>query len=291
MSWVERINSAVSYIESHLDREIDIAELARIAHCSAYNFQRMFSYLADKTLAEYVRCRRLTVAAFDIIHTDERIIDIAARYGYESHDAFTRAFQRFHGVLPSQARSAAARLRSCPKISFQITVKGEREMEYQIVKWPAFSVAGIRHRMKNSEAFARIPGIWDRAFRDGTGQRFLELWRKADSRPSGLLGICAGGDWGNAEEMDYYLAVTTYVDAPECERVDLPADMGTLDFPAATWAVFDASGKLPEAVQRIWKTFYSEWLPNSGFELADLPAIETYMQNDVQEVWIPVVKK
>lgn len=290
MDWIERINSAVDYIEANLDKEISYERIAQIVGCSVYNFQRMFSYIADKPLSEYIRGRRLTMAAFDVINTQDKIIDIAMKYGYDSPDSFTRAFQKFHGVLPSKARNETVSLKSCPKISFQITIKGGTYMNYQIEQWPAFTVSGFKHRICTNDAFNIIPQIWDTAWKDGTMNSMIELFKQADYRPAGFLGISAGGKWGNSEEMDYYLAVTTYVDVSECNKVAPLDAMSTFEFPEATWAIFEANGELPDAVQQVYKKFYSEWLPNSGYELADLPVIESYMQNNKQEVWIAIVK-
>lgn len=291
MDWIERVNSIVEYIEDNLDKEISNERIAQMAGCSIYNFQRMFSYIADKPLSEYIRSRRLTLAAFDVINSSEKIIDIAMKYGYDSHDSFTRAFQKFHGVLPSKARSEVVDLKSCPKISFQITIKGEINMNYRIEQWPAFMISGFRERVKTSEAFKVIPGIWEKAWKDGSMDKLLKLFMQADYRPAGFLGIAAGGQWGEAEEMNYYLAVTTHVEVPECRRVPTPEGMVSLELPQATWAIFEANGELPDAVQRVYKTFYSEWLPKSGYELADLPVIECYMQENRQEVWIGILQK
>lgn len=290
MEWIERINSAINYIEENLDQEISYESIAHIAGCSAYNFQRIFSYIADRPLSEYIRNRRLTLAAFDVINTKEKIIDIAIKYGYDSHDSFTRAFHKFHGILPSKARNETVKLKSCPKISFQITIKGETYMNYQIEQWPAFTVTGLKKRIKTSEAFDIVPQIWDLAGKDGTMEKLFELLARADSRPAGLLGISAGGHWGNSEEMDYYLAVTTHVDVPECKKVETPANMVSMEFSKATWAIFEANGESPHAVQQVYKKFYTEWLPNSGYELDDLPVIECYLQNNKQEVWISVIR-
>lgn len=288
MQWIERINDVINYIEEHLDREISYDKIAEISVCSIYNFQRMFSYIADKSLSEYIRNRRLTLAAFDILNSKDNIIDIAMKYGYTSHDSFTRAFQKFHGVLPSKVRTETVMLKSCPKISFQITIKGEVYMNYKIEQWPAFTISGIRKRMNTDEAFQIIPQLWETAGSDGTMQRLFELLSQADMRPAGLLGVSAGGQWGNSEEMDYYLGVTTHVDSPDCAKVIPHDSMDALSLSKATWAIFEANGSLPEAVQNIYKKFYTEWLPNSGYDLDDLPVIECYLQDNKQEVWIAI---
>lgn len=288
MDWVKQLNEVMSYIEENLVGEISHKEISRIARCSIYNFQRMFSYIADKSLSEYIRSRRLTLAAFDILNSSERIIDIALKYGYESQEAFSRAFRAFHGILPSMVRNDTVQLKSCPKLSFQITIKGENHMNYQIEQWPAFKVMGISNKIKTSKAFEIVSQIWESAWKDGTMKRFIEHF--PDYRPAGFLGIAAGGQWGNSEDMDYIIAVTNFVDVPECQHITALEGMVENSYPAATWAIFEANGELPEAIQKVYKQFYTEWLPNSGYVLTDLPVIECYMQENHQEIWIAVHK-
>jgi AraC family transcriptional regulator len=289
MDWVKQLNESINYIDENLAGEISYEVISKIAGCSVYNFQRMFSYIADKSLSDYIRSRRLTMAAFDLLNSTDRIIDIAFKYGYESQDAFTRAFKNFHSVLPSSVRNETVQLRSCPRLAFQISIQGENHMNYQIEQWPAFKVMGISYKVKTSTAFQVIPEIWEKAWKDGTMQRFIENF--PDYRPAGFLGIAAGGQWGDSEEMNYIIAVTSHVDVHECKHISALEGMQEFSFPAATWAIFEANGELPDATQKVYKQFYTEWLPNSGYELADIPTIECYMQENRQEVWIAVIKK
>ena len=286
MDWVKQLNKVMDYIDVNLQSEISYDRISEIACCSIYNFQRMFSYMAQTSLSEYIRNRRLTLAAFDVIKGDERIIDIALKYGYDSQDAFSRAFRNFHGVLPSTVRNEPVTLKSCPKLSFQITIKGAEKMKYQIEKWPAFKVAGISSRIKTDRAFDLAPQIWDRAWKDGTMQKFIQFF--PDYRPAGFLGIAAGGGWGSSDEMDYILAVTNYVDVSGCSHVPAPEGMEEFSYPSATWVIINADGEIPKAVQEVYQNFYSEWLPSSGYKLSDLPVFECYMQENRQEVWIAV---
>jgi AraC family transcriptional regulator len=289
MDWVKQLNKSIDFIEENLADEISYEALSKIAGCSVYNFQRMFSYIADKPLSEYIRNRRLTMAAFNLLNGTERIIDIAMKYGYESQDAFTRAFKSFHGVLPSSVRNEIVQLKSCPRLSFQITIKGENHMNYQIEQWPAFMVMGKQYKVKTSTAFEVIPKLWENAWKDGTINQFIENF--PDYRPAGFLGIAEGGQWGDTEDMNYILAVTNHVDAPQCKHIPVLDGMKEFFYPAATWVIFEADGELPNAIQKVYKQFYTEWLPNSGYELTDLPVIECYKQENRQEVWIAVVKK
>ncbi|MCT4543651.1 MAG: AraC family transcriptional regulator [Vallitalea sp.] len=291
MDWVKQLNKTIDYIEENLTGEICYDTIAKIAGCSIYNFQRMFSYIADKPLSEYIRNRKLTSAAFDILNTSERIIDISIKYGYKSQDAFSRAFRNFHGVLPSTVRNDTVQLKSCPKLSFQITIKGENHMNYQIEQWPAFKVAGISSRIETSKAFEIVPKIWEDGWKEGSINKLLSLFQKTDYRPAGLLGISTGGQWGNSEEMEYIIGVTNHVEVSECEHRAPLEGMEEFCYPEATWAIFEANGELPDAVQKIYKQFYTEWLPNSGYHLADFPVIECYMQNNRQEVWIAVERE
>ena len=162
-------------------------------------------------------------------------------------------------------------------------------MNYQIEQWPAFKVMGITHKVKTSTAFQVIPKIWEKAWKDGTMQRFIENF--PDYRPAGFLGISAGGQWGDSEEMNYIIAVTSHVDVHECKHIPVLEGMQEFSFPATTWAIFEANGELPNATQKMYKQFYTEWFPNSGYELADMPVIECYLQENRQEVWIAIIKK
>jgi AraC family transcriptional regulator len=110
MDWLDRMNSAIRYIEENITEDIDYDMVAEKACCSTYHFQRMFSFITDIPLSEYIRRRRLTLVAFELQNSDVRIIDLAVKYGYDSADSFSRAFQKVHGVVPSLAREKGARL-------------------------------------------------------------------------------------------------------------------------------------------------------------------------------------
>ena len=143
MVWVERLNQSMNYIEEHLTDEIDYEQLGRIACCSTYHYQRMFTYMAGISLAEYIRRRKMSLAAVDLQGGDERIIDIAAKYGYSSPTAFNRAFQSFHGIAPSAVRDEGVSVKSFSPIVFNIAVKGATEMNYRIETKEAFRVIGV----------------------------------------------------------------------------------------------------------------------------------------------------
>ena len=143
MEWVERLNQSMNYIEEHLTDEIDYEQLGRIACCSSYHFQRMFTYMAGVPLSEYIRRRKMSLAAVDLQGGNMKIIDVAGKYGYSSPTAFNRAFQTVHGIAPSAVKSEGVSVKSFPPILFKITVKGVEEMNYRIETKEAFRIVGV----------------------------------------------------------------------------------------------------------------------------------------------------
>lgn len=282
MDWIKRLNAAINYIEEHLTEEPDYDRLGKIACCSAYHFQRMFGYMAGVPLSEYIRRRRMSRAAVDLQNGDQRIIDVAAKYGYESPTAFNRAFQSVHGFAPSQTREVGRTLTSFPPISFQMTIKGAVQMDYRIETREAFRIVGVsapleREIEKNFEA---VPRMWGKAAQDGT---IAQLAGLMDTRPQGILGVsvCCGA----AEQWRYYIAVASTLPAAGFEEYTVPA---------ATWAIFGGQGS-GVSIQTLEQRIVTEWLPTSGYEYGDGPDVEIYFdptpENTRYEVWIPVIKR
>src|SRR5690554_7380988 len=147
MDSLRSMNNALAYIEEHLTEEIDYSEVSKIAYCSKYHFKRMFSFLAGISLSEYIRRRRLTLAALDLKDRDLRVIDVAIKYGYNSADSFSHAFHSLHGILPSEARSENTQLKAYPRMTFQLSIKGGCEMNYRIVEKGPFKLVGFKKRV------------------------------------------------------------------------------------------------------------------------------------------------
>lgn len=282
MEWINRLNDAMAYVEENLTSEITLEGAARRAACSAYHFQRMFPYIAGITFSEYVRRRRMTAAAMEL--TDgARVIDIAAKYGYESPTAFNRAFQSVHGVPPKAARVQGAALKAYPRITFTLTIKGENAMEYRIVERKGFRVVGFstKEPMTMEDCFEKVPRFWAEHGRDIP--RLCQLMDGME--PRGVLGVsaCDGGQFSG-----YYIAVAS-------ER-PVPEGMDAYTVPAGTWAVFPCVGPVPAAMQALQRRIISEWLPGSGYEYATAPDIEVYSPGDqsaenyYSEVWLPIIR-
>ena len=284
MTMLEGMNRAICYIEEHLNGEIDYSEVARIACASQYHFQRMFAFVTDIPLSEYIRRRRLTLAAFDLRDNDVRIIDVAVKYGYASADAFSRAFQNVHGIMPSKARENGVTLTTYPRITFTLSIKGVAAMNYRIEEKEGFTVIGIKEFTTtiNGENFKNIPKMWEKLPKETSAV----LAALSDREPGGILGLCA--DMYN-DGFDYWIAAATSKPCPEGLEI--------LQIPACTWAIFETTGPLPGAIQELFTRIFTEWLPTSGFEHAPAPEIEVYSDGDSASpayksaVWVPVVKK
>ncbi|MDD4851015.1 MAG: AraC family transcriptional regulator [Gemmiger sp.] len=281
MEWITRLNSAMHYLEEHLAEDVDYKALSTLACCSTYHFQRMFTYMAGVPLAEYIRRRRMTLAAVDLQSGTEKIVDIALKYGYASPTAFNRAFQSVHGVAPSLARTGGVPLKAFPPISFTITIQGAVEMEYRIEKKNAFRIVGRSEALQQEieKNFAVVPNMWQKAAMDGT---LAALAAMMDGEPKGMLGVSACNE---AEKWRYYIAVASNQPLADTFEAYL--------VPAATWAIFPGSGS-GQSIQELEKRIVTEWLPSSGYEYANAPDIEVYLnpdpQNATYEVWIPVTK-
>ena len=281
MEWVERLNQSMNYIEEHLTDEIDYEQLGRIACCSAYHYQRMFTYMAGITLAEYIRRRKMSLAAVDLQSGNEKIIDVAEKYGYQSPTAFNRAFQAFHGIAPSAVKNEGVSVKSFSAIVFKIAVKGATEMEYRIETKNAFRIIGVSAPLDKEieNNFMVVPQMWQDAAANGTIEKLAGMM---DTPPMGLLGVSSCND---TEQWKYFIAVSSTKERGEFEEYIVPA---------STWAVFSGTGT-NQSIQELEQRIITEWLPNSGYEYADAPDIEVYLNPDPQnaqyEVWIPVTKK
>ena len=281
MEWIERLNEAIGYIEEHLTDEIDYKQLGRIACCSSYHFQRMFAYMAGVPLSEYIRRRRMSLAAVDLQAKDMKIIDVAGKYGYSSPTAFNRAFQSVHGIAPSAVKSEGIPVKSFPPVTFKITVKGVEEMNYRIETKEAFRIVGVSVPLYKEieKNFTIIPPKLQEITENGTLQKLIGMM---DTPPMGVLGVSTCND---AEEWKYYIAVSTSQMQEGLEEYMVPA---------ATWAIFSGQGT-NQSIQELEQRIVTEWLPTSGYEYGSAPDVEVYLNPDPQnaqyEVWIPVTKK
>ena len=281
MEWIQKMNTALNYIEEHILEEPDLEKLGRLAGCSGHHFQRIFTYIGGITLTEYIRKRRMSLAAVDLKDENVKVIDVALKYGYDSPTAFNRAFQAIHGVTPTQARANDISLKAFPPISFRMTVRGGHEMNYRIENRDAIRVIGKKIPLKATleENFQITPKFWAQSAADGTVGKLAAMM---DTDIYGLMGVSVCNE---KDEWEYYIAVATTKPAGEFEELIVPK---------STWAVFYDEGPVIK-MQELETRIVTEWLPTSGYEYANAPEIELYLNPDPEqakyEIWVPIVRK
>ncbi|MEV4334322.1 AraC family transcriptional regulator [Streptomyces sp. NPDC049597] len=283
---LERLNQALDHLETCLDREIDMATVARIAAVSEHHFRRLFSALAGMPLPVYVRRRRMTLAGAEVLAGERTLLDVAMQYGYGSGEAFARAFRSVHGIGPGEARLTGAVLMSQPRMSFRVVVEGSTTMRYRIVEKESFRVVGRKakvplvHEGVNAAAAAHVEGLDEQAI--------VRMKGLAGMEPEGILSAVVPLTDSREEgaEVDYWVGVAT---GPEAAVEELDA----LDVPAGTWAVFDNHGPYPSALQELWRDVFTQWFPSNpyatrpGPELLRTQPVEIGAETDSQ-LWIPV---
>lgn len=280
MEWIERLNKVIEYIEEHLTEKINYDQLAQIADCPTYHFQKTFLYMTNMSLNEYIRKRRMSLAAVDLQTSQTKIIDIALKYGYESPTAFNRAFQSVHGYAPSLVRKGNCSLKSYPTVKFTFSIEGNEALNYKILKKERFRIIGKSYPLSKelTENFKHIPSRWDESLADGT---LVQLSQLMDQDPYALLGVSI-----------HYLDDWRYMIAVKSEKINNAFDDYLI--PATTWAVFSGQGS-NTSLQELERRVIIEWLPTSGYQYANIPDIEVYIKADpnaaIYEYWLPVIKK
>lgn len=292
MDWLMRMNRALDYIELNLTGKIELKEAAKCACCSSHQFQRMFSFITDVSLAEYIRRRRLTLAAIELQHSDLRVVDIAIKYGYESPVSFARAFQLLHGVNPAMAREEGTSLKAFPRLSFLISIKGEKAMNYRIETKESFQVFGI-----------------EKVFQLNGADTPAELWKQCHANSEVEKLADNAGDLPTFLNQNYHKihAVCSYKKTDEDHfpymlsafKGDSSKTEGytRLTIPAQTWAIFSSDpftwDKFDETIDTLYKRFFSEWLPTAGYEQVDGLEFEITGAKDgfnFVELWFAVRK-
>ena len=228
------------------------------------------------TVGEYIRERRMTLAAQELAGSDCKVIDIALKYGYDSPDSFTKAFQRFHGITPAQAREKGVNLRSLAPLHIKITLEGGTMLDYKIVEKAAFTVVGIKKSFNSETSYKEIPKFWGEWASDMKGLK-------------GMFGVCSDMDGTN---FDYWIA-DLYMPWEE-----YPQECSTYQIPGGLWALFKCVGPLPGSMQSVNTKIWSEWLPSlKEYELAGNYSLEFYLPpaknpaDTVSYIAIPIKKR
>lgn len=284
---IAELNRMVEIVEAHLDDDIDVASSATALGTTEYHLRRMFSSLAGMPLSEYIRRRRMSVAAADVLGSEE-LLSIAVRYGYGSAEAFGRAFRSVHGAAPGEIRRGGGPLRTQPQIRFRLTVEGSIPMDTRIADRPAFRLVGhatrvpLVHEGVNPHIQAHIASL-----AAGEHARLKEL---SDADPRGLLQVSADvdPDYIEGTELTYLHGVAIE------EQTPVPDDLDVIVVPAGTWAVFRTAGEHPAALQAAWAATATEWFPSHPWRVRPGPSIVAVLDRSDDfrtatcELWLPV---
>lgn len=292
MDWITGIQRAIDYVEDHIMEDIDYEEVAKRAYSSSFHFQRVFSILCDFTLGEYIRCRRLSLAGSELLSCDDKIIDIALKYGYDTPESFSRAFSRFHGIAPSQAKNNSAVLKSFSRLSVKLILNGGNTMDYRIETKQAFKLVMKKKQVScNKELTAAdISTFWQQCSMDGTIQALCKYIPQDNIFGDCIVGASFGKD---ATEEEFPYAIGGVYNGLPVEEKDLMVE----EIPAHTYVAFPCVGKMPEAFQKLYQQIYSEFFPASEYQPCGGTDFEVYPSADVSsseyrcEIWVAVEKK
>ncbi len=272
--WIEGFQESIDFIERNLTDELDIEVIAAKAALSPFYYQRIFGALCGVTVGEYIRARRMTLAAQELSRKDMKVIDAAVKYGYDSPDSFTKAFQKFHGITPSQARESGASLRSFAPLHIKITMEGGTMLDYRIVEKAPFTIVGVKRPFNSETSYQEIPKFWDEWLAQGE-----------DRSIKGTFGVCLDM---RGKDFDYWIADLYF------PWEDIPEGCETRVIPGSYWAQFPCKmSNLQDVNTKIW----SEWLPAlQGYKLMGEYDIEVYLppEEGSEEmsvyIWVPLKK-
>ncbi|MDO4945552.1 MAG: AraC family transcriptional regulator [Ruminococcus sp.] len=287
MDWVKEFQSSIDYIEDHITEPLNYEKIAEVMHLSGFYYQKIFSILCGISLGEYIRNRRLSLAGGELLTTEDKIIDIALKYGYDTPEGFTRAFTRFHGATPNAVRKKQIPIKFYAKLTVSILVKGGSSMNYKIEKKEAFKIIAKTQRFdKIEDVLGRkdIPEFWQQCHSDGTVKYLIENCKKDGVLGSKVVGMCME-DSVKVKDFPYSIGA-------EYAGGDVPDGYNIVDIPSASWIIFDAAGSVPDAIQKLWHSIFAEFFPSSDYKPCGNLDIEVYSSDNYHaEIWIAVEKK
>lgn len=293
MDTLKNLNDSLKYIEKNLFNDIDLEKVFLISGMSQYQYKRVFSYLNGMSLNEYIRKRKLALAAKMLLDDPNlKVSDIAFDLGYESVEAFSKAFYNMHLVNPSILKKKTVNINDFPPLSFQLSVKGGYEMKYRIENKEAYKLVGVKkevalqHHGVNEEIVELAKQL--------TEEKIEKLKAISNIDPKGIVNatIRLDEDLSDGTKIMQMIGVATTM-----PTTDLENEFTIYNVDASEYAIFSVEGVFPDALQLTWSRIYSEWLISSGYEIIKGPEIlwneshDTSKKNFKSEIWIPVQRK
>ncbi len=291
MDWIAGMQRAIDYIEDNITEKLDYEKIAKRAYSSSFHFQRVFSIMCGYTIGEYIRNRRLTLAGSELINVNVKVIDIALKYGYDNPDSFAKAFIRFHGITPSNAKQSGANLKSFSRLSIKLSLEGGSIMDYKIEEKEAMQIVAKSKRFTtdNEVNHKQIPEFWNNCRANGTLDTLCGFVKPESIFGKSILGICEESTCKDAKDFEYSIG-TQYLGGT------IPDGYVLKGVPKLTWAIFKCKGAMPHGIQDGWHKIYSEFFPASEYRRLSLLDFEVYPEGNISsedytsEIWIPVEK-
>lgn len=292
---IQLIQQAICYMEEHICEDISYVEVAKYVHMSSYDFHRTFSFIAGMTANEYIRKRRLTLAARELQTTDISVIDAAYKYGYKSPESFSKAFSRFHGSTPKQAKQKGAKLHLFNPLVVKLTLEGGSVMDYR-----------IEHR-DSQQFIARVKAFPNEIINDNNDQSISEFWAECYERnliePMKLLrtegkrelyGLCSPVK-DSETHFNYGIGIVIDENTDTAKREELIRNGYSIwNTEPSDYAVFPCFGSDGSCLSEMWSRFFREFVPQTGYTQTDDTDYEIYFENAESglfcELWIPVKK-
>lgn len=297
MEWTESLRSAIDYMEANLLEDIHADDVAEEVHISSFYLQKAFRIMTGCSIGEYIRYRRLYLAAFEVIQDEEKIIDIAYKYGYETPESFTKAFTRFHSASPAQIKKKPDHVKMFLPLKIHIEVKGGNDMDMTVEKMTGFKVIGFDKVFLSETAQEEIPKYWTEFQKKYITPLFL-FGKKPKNAVEETILRCGIAEFGICiddmeEKGKFHYMIAGYYDGGE-----VPEGMRVYEFKDMDWAKFRCVGPMPAALQSLHTQIFKEWLPgNPDYKVAQYVNVEWYTKGNMQAsgyesgVWIPVKKK
>ena len=275
MNYINEIQKAIDYIEVNLDKDINFDIVAKEVGMSAFYFHRIFSAVVGVSPTTYIRNRRLTVAAQEISKNNENIVDIAFKYGFESHEAFSRAFKNFHGVVPNLAKKDGNEFKNFSKANIGIEVNTNNILNYRIESKEVIKVLAFLRKF-NIENKDEIPKYWEELKESVTLKKISNNYKKD------LLGICIG----TQSDFEYKYGIGI----EQTEDLAINIEMEKIEIPKSTWVVFKCEGQDEKNINKLWSRIYKEFFITSSYKQCMDIDFELYDDKNT-EIWIPISKE